>query len=65
MLSTAPTGVDSWRLSMTAITQAISHISTNFPESKVFRAFGMFCGAVLFVLILRATYGLDMSPGFF
>lgn len=50
---------------MTAITQAISHISTNFPESKVFRAFGMFCGAVLFVLILRATYGLDMSLGFF
>ncbi len=50
---------------MTAITQAMSHISTNLPESKVFRGFGTFCGAVLFVLILRATYGLDMSLGFF
>jgi hypothetical protein len=29
------------------------------------RAFAMFCGAGLFVLLLLATYGLDLSPGFF
>jgi hypothetical protein len=25
----------------------------------------MFCGVVLFVWLLFATYGLDLSPGFF
>lgn len=25
----------------------------------------MFCGACLFVFLLSAAYGLDLSPGFF
>ena len=34
-------------------------------ESEVLKQFAMFCGASLFVSLLIATYGLDLSPGFF
>jgi hypothetical protein len=29
------------------------------------KTIAMFCGVVLFVSLLFATYGLDLSPGFF
>jgi hypothetical protein len=29
------------------------------------KTIAMFCGVGLFVLMLFATYGLDLSPGFF
>lgn len=43
---------------MTALVQAVyrSSISSNVA---------LFCAAGLFVLTLRATYGLDLSAGFF
>jgi hypothetical protein len=36
--------------------------TTTPPRSKTIV---MFCGVVLFVSLLFATYGLDLSPGFF
>jgi hypothetical protein len=51
---------------MTTFAQAISRFSTSaYPEIRVLKTLGLFCSALLFVLILRATYGLDLSPGFF
>lgn len=51
---------------MTALIQSISRfpISANFG-TETLKWFALFCGAGLFVFILRATYGLDLSPGFF
>ena len=41
----------------------------NFPSPKpkagVFKTVCIFCGAGLFVSLLFATYGLDLSAGFF
>ena len=51
---------------MTVLAQAISRFSTGSdPATKVVKQLGLFCGAVLFVLILRSTYGLDLSAGLF
>jgi hypothetical protein len=33
--------------------------------SEQLKTIAMLCGAVLFVWLLFATYGLDLSPGFF
>jgi hypothetical protein len=33
--------------------------------SAQLRTFAISCGVVLFVSLLFATYGLDLSPGFF
>ena len=32
---------------------------------ETLKTIGMLCGAGLFVLLLFAIYGLDLSPGFF
>jgi hypothetical protein len=43
----------------------IAH-SPAFPGArKTLEAIAMLCGAVLFVSLLIATYGLDLSPVFF
>jgi hypothetical protein len=49
---------------MAAIARALARA---FPETqiKVETLIAMFCGVGLFVLLLLATYGLDLSPGFF
>ncbi len=51
---------------MTALIQSISRlpISANL-QTETLKWLALFCGAGLFVLILRAAYGLDLSPGFF
>jgi hypothetical protein len=53
------------RSQMTALVQAFSRLSSARIETETLRALLMFCGAGLFVSLLLATYGLDMSPGFF
>lgn len=51
---------------MTALVQALSRISegTNL-ETETLKVLAMFCGAGLVASVLLATYGLDLSPGFF
>jgi hypothetical protein len=40
------------------------HISLRLTRAQL-KTIAMFCGFVLFVWLLFATYGLDLSPGFF
>jgi hypothetical protein len=46
---------------MFALARALSRAS----EIEVLKHVVMFCSASLFVALLLATYGLDLSPGFF
>jgi hypothetical protein len=51
---------------MAAIVRAISHTwSETKADIDILKAVAMFCAAGLLVCILCATYGLDLSPGFF
>jgi hypothetical protein len=50
---------------MTALVQAFSRLSSIEIETETLKALAMLCGAGLFVWLLFATYGLDLSPGFF
>ena len=59
-------GLISWRVIMVAIVRAISHTwSETKADIDILSAVAMFCAAGLLVCILCATYGLDLSPGFF
>jgi hypothetical protein len=51
---------------MTALVQAFVRISANTHlETETLKALAFLCGAGLFVAMLHASYGLDLSPGFF
>jgi hypothetical protein len=50
---------------MTALVHAFSRLSSVSIEAEAPKALLMLCGAGLFVSLLLATYGLDISPGFF
>ena len=50
---------------MTALVQALYRASHIENETDVFKMVTLFCCAGLFVSLLFATYGLDLSPGFF
>jgi hypothetical protein len=50
---------------MTALVQALSRASRSDIEIDAFTAVALFCGAGLFVSLLVASYGLDLSVGFF
>jgi hypothetical protein len=50
---------------MTALVQALSRLSGTETETDVFMIVAIFCGVGLFVSLTLATYGLDLSPGFF
>jgi hypothetical protein len=50
---------------MTALVQALSRLSGTESETDVFKIVAIFCGVGLFVSFTLATYGLDLSPGFF
>lgn len=50
---------------MTALVQALSRLSSIEIETEALKALAMLGGAGLFVWLLFATYGLDLSPGFF
>jgi ribose/xylose/arabinose/galactoside ABC-type transport system permease subunit len=51
---------------MTAIARVLAR-AFPFPPARatVFRQIALLCAAGLFVALLIATYGLDLSPGFF
>lgn len=50
---------------MIAIARVLSRVSGTQIEIETLKSIGMFCGVGLFVWLLFATYGLDLSPGFF
>ena len=51
---------------MTALVQALSRISsTTNIETETLKVLAAFCCAGLAVSLLVATYGVDLSPGFF
>jgi hypothetical protein len=50
---------------MTAFTQALSRWSWIEIENNVLTAVALSCGAGLLVCLMFASYGLDLSPGFF
>ena len=50
---------------MIAIAKALSRVSGTEIDVEILKTFAMFCGVGLFVSLLLATYGLDLSPGFF
>jgi hypothetical protein len=52
---------------MTALAKALSWatgIDADYYYAQL-KTIAIFCGVVLFVGLLFATYGLDLSPGFF
>jgi hypothetical protein len=51
---------------MTAIARAFSNVIPAIsPDVDILKTVALFCGAGLFVFLLLASYGLDMSVGFF
>jgi hypothetical protein len=52
-------------VAMTALVQALYRGSHTETETDVLKMVTLFCCAGLFVSLLFATFGLDLSPGFF
>jgi hypothetical protein len=50
---------------MAALVQALSRFGSTDVESDTLKLLAIFCGAGLVISIVFATYGLDLSPGFF
>jgi hypothetical protein len=50
---------------MNAIAKVLSRASGTDIVFQMLKTLAMFCGAGLFVSLLFASYGLDLSPGFF
>jgi hypothetical protein len=52
---------------MTALVQAISRYRATRveTETEILTIVALFCGVGLAVCVVCATYGLDLSPGFF
>jgi hypothetical protein len=51
---------------MTAIAKAFSNVIPAIsPNVDILKIVALFCGAALCVSLLMASYGLDMSVGFF
>ena len=48
-----------------AIAKILSHVSGTEIDVEIFKTVAIFCGIGLFVSLLFATYGLDLSAGFF
>jgi hypothetical protein len=55
-----------WEIAMAAIARALSHA---FPETKIevtpLQIISLFCGVGLVLSLILASYGLDLSAGFF
>jgi hypothetical protein len=54
---------DIWRLPMNALSGA--YIPAARSQALPLKAIALFCGLVLGSFLCVATYGLDLSPGFF
>jgi hypothetical protein len=50
---------------MAALVQALSRFGSTDVETDTLKLLAIFCGAGLVISIVFATYGLDLSPGFF
>ncbi len=50
---------------MAAIAKILSRASAIDIDVETLKTLAIFCGAGLFVSLLFASYGLDLSPGFF
>ena len=50
---------------MTTLVRALSYVSRTDIETEPLKMIVMFCGAGLLVSLLFASYGLDLSAGFF
>jgi hypothetical protein len=50
---------------MAAIARVLSHASGTEIDVKTIKTLVMFCGVGLTVSLMLASYGLDLSPGFF
>jgi hypothetical protein len=50
---------------MIAMTRVVFRAFPVTTRRDVLRQLALFCGAGLAVWLLTATYGLDLSPGFF
>jgi hypothetical protein len=50
---------------MTAIAKVLSRVSGTQIDVETLKTLAMFCGVGLTVSLLFASYGLDLSPGFF
>jgi hypothetical protein len=50
---------------MAAIARVISRASGTEVDVETLKTIAIFCGVGLFVSLVFATYGLDLSAGFF
>jgi hypothetical protein len=50
---------------MAAIARALSRASGTNVDADTLKTLLMFCGVGLTVSLIAASYGLDLSPGFF
>jgi hypothetical protein len=50
---------------MAAIARALSHVTGTDIDVEIVKVLAIFCGAGLLISLLLATYGLDLSEGFF
>jgi hypothetical protein len=50
---------------MTAMVRTFSRFSHAETKADLFKIVLTLCGACAFIWLLFATYGLDLSPGFF
>lgn len=51
---------------MTAIARVLSRtLPASQADVDTLKTIGMFCGVGLLVSLMLASYGLDLSPGFF
>jgi hypothetical protein len=50
---------------MAAIARAFSRVSRIDVDVETLKVLVIFCGVGLLVSLLFASYGLDLSPGFF
>ena len=50
---------------MTTLARAFSYVSGADVQTEILKTVAIFCAAALFVSVLFASYGLDLSPGFF
>jgi hypothetical protein len=50
---------------VTAIAKTVSNATAISPDIDILKTVGLFCGIGLFVSLILASHGLDMSLGFF
>jgi hypothetical protein len=50
---------------MAAIARALSRATGTDVDVEIVKMLAIFCGAGLLISVLLATYGLDLSEGFF